>query len=300
MPLLSVLLPAKDAEHTIREAVRSTLYAMPRDAELVVLDDGSRVPQSGVLADIIDRRLVIRRNEASVGVGAALQQLLEGTDSRFVGRMDADDVSLPARFTLQLRQLRKPVDLVFAPIVRFPAGRWRLQPSLPAPIVPAAVPLHLLVNNPLCHPTLTARREALVAVGGYRPVLAEDYDLLLRALTAGLLVGRGPIPVLGYRQHPGQLSRPEAFRRAAMDEAPLRESYITFCREVFGVEPDWLDALWSDESGTPRMAEQLAPLRRVVERGQRHLSPVQRAILQHTVGLLDARDAGGRGRVIER
>ncbi|WIM73071.1 glycosyltransferase [Corynebacterium suedekumii] len=38
---MTVLLPALNAETTIRTAVTSTLRGMPRDAELFVLDDGS-------------------------------------------------------------------------------------------------------------------------------------------------------------------------------------------------------------------------------------------------------------------
>lgn len=41
MPRLSVILPALNAEDTVARAVSSTLRALPADAELVVLDDGS-------------------------------------------------------------------------------------------------------------------------------------------------------------------------------------------------------------------------------------------------------------------
>jgi hypothetical protein len=288
VPLISVLLPVKDGAATVAGAVRSTLASLPDDAELVILDDASTDDLSGALAPVTDRRVRLVRNATSAGVGRGLQQLLEGTDSRYVARMDADDVSLPGRFPSQLRALRG-ADLVFSPIVSFWEGSRRVRPGLPLPITAEAMPLHLLVHNPLCHPTMAARRDAVVRAGGYRATAAEDHDLWLRALGTGLRVVRTARPVLAYRHHAHQLSAQREFIRDAHRDPALRAAYSAFVDRRFGVDPTWLDALWSGESGTPRMGPELAPLRDLLARRQRSLGAVQRAVLQRTVRLLDAR-----------
>ncbi|WP_217576863.1 glycosyltransferase, partial [Streptomyces sp. GbtcB7] len=51
-----VVMPAKDAESTVGQAVKSTLRAMPKDAQLLVVNDGSVDNTGSVLDEIRDRR----------------------------------------------------------------------------------------------------------------------------------------------------------------------------------------------------------------------------------------------------
>ncbi len=299
MPLISVHLTVKDSAHTLRRAVTSSLSSLPRDAELVVLDDASSDDVEAALQPIADPRLRLVRNPTSAGVGAARQRLLDITDSDYVATMDADDISLPGRFGRQLRALRTGADFVFSPIVSFREGDPRLRPGLPLPITAQAMPLHLLVHNLLCNPTMAARRDAVVGAGGYRTVPAEDHDLWLRALAAGYSMVRTARPALAYRHHAGQTSGAAPFLTKAFSDARLRASYREFARQRFGVEATWLDALWSDESRTERMARDLAPLIALVSERSQGLDALQRLVLTRTTRLLTMRlpeGDGGKGR----
>ncbi|WP_375388150.1 glycosyltransferase family 2 protein [uncultured Amnibacterium sp.] len=221
MPLLSVLLPVKDGSATVLRAARSTLRAMPRDAELVVVDDGSTDATGEVLSRIADRRLRVVRHERPQGVASSLNEALARTDSRVVARMDADDVSLPWRFRVQLPAL-SGADHVFGALVLIDGRGRPTGLADPSPVSTEQAPLHLLLENPFAHPTLVARRTALEAVGGYRPTAVEDYDLWLRAVAAGQRLRKLAAPVLAYRRHPGQAT--QSWRRDAPD-ALLDESY---------------------------------------------------------------------------
>src|SRR5699024_5894599 len=106
------------AADTIGAAVRSTLRALPADAELVVGDDGSTDDTLARLDDIQDPRLRVTPGPGR-GVAATLNALLSGVDSEFVARMDADDVVLPGRFARQLRALEDH-DAVFTTV-----AEWR-------------------------------------------------------------------------------------------------------------------------------------------------------------------------------
>lgn len=289
MPLISVHLTVKDSAHTLRRAVTSSLSSLPADAELVVLDDASTDDVEGVLATVTDRRLRLERNERSAGLGFARQRLLDLTDSRLVATMDADDVSLPGRFTRQVRALERGADYVFTPVINVWDGSRRARPGLPAPISAGAMPLHLLVHNLLCNPTMAARRDAVVAAGGYRAVLAEDHDLWLRALAHGQQMIRLSVPGLAYRHHPSQTSGGADFIARAFTDPELRAAYREFVENRFGVEATWLAALWSAESRTERMAHDLAPLRALIDERSWRLDPLQRLVLSRTTRLLDMR-----------
>lgn len=235
MPDLTVIMPARNASATVRRAVRSTLAAMPRDAELVVLDDGSTDDTLSVLQRVDDRRLRILHNEAGGGVAAGLQQLLDATDSRVVGRMDADDVTLPGRFRAQARALRHGADVVFSAVVRFGDRLGDLRPTTPLRLGPRALAHGLLLTNPVSHPTLYARRASLDAVGGYHRCAAEDYELWLRLAAAGARLVRQRQPVLGYYTHPGQTSGGAGWTEAALAEPAMQQSYDALARQLLGV-----------------------------------------------------------------
>lgn len=290
MPLLSVIMPARDAETTLVAAVTSVLRALPRDSEFVIMDDASEIPVEESLADQLDPRIRILRHGRPAGVGASLKELLDTTDSKTVARMDADDITLPWRFSHQLAVLAGArADIVFSPIVRFSTARRTIRPGWPLPITAEAMPLHLLIHNPLCHPTMTANRSALVAAGGYRAVVAEDHDLWLRALATGQRLLRTAYPTLAYRQHKSQLSTGDGFIAAAHADPRLRASYREFVYRRFGVEATWLDALWCGRSGDRDVITGLKPLRTLSDRHTKQLSPIQRMVYQNTRRLLDER-----------
>lgn len=289
MPLITVIMPARDAATTLVPAVTSVLRALPQDSELAIMDDGSQIPVEESLSRVNDRRIRILRHHRSTGVGASLQELLEATDSRFVARMDADDITLPWRFRHQLPAFEGRADFVFSPIVLFRTRPPSIRPSLPLPISADAMPMHLLIHNPLSHPTMTAFRDALAVAGGYRSVGAEDHDLWLRALSTGQRIVRTAFPSLAYRQHDDQVSSRGGFIKEAHTDPKLRAAYAEFVQRRFGTEPTWLDSLWSGRSGDQDVIAGLEPLCHLADRRAANLSPLQRRVWQRTRRLLDER-----------
>lgn len=234
MPKLSVLLSVRNGAPTIAAAVRSTLRTLPRDAELVVLNDGSTDGTAAVLDRIEHPRLVVMHGSGAGGLGKALNHMLETTDSQYVGRMDADDISLPGRFQRAVATLdRDRSDFVFATSVTF-GGRRVPRPSLPLPIANAAFPFHLLLGNPVRHDTLTARRASIEGLGGYRQVPSEDYDLWLRAARAGMRLSRRGGYGLAYREHPAQLTAVEDWRERSHQDPLLGTSFAELSSHLLG------------------------------------------------------------------
>ena len=105
MPTVSVILPACDAEATIRQTVRSVQRQTFTDFELLVVDDGSRDGPLAELAKIEDARLRIL-SQPNQGVSAARNRGIEQARGEFFSFIDADDLWTRDKLELQLRALR--------------------------------------------------------------------------------------------------------------------------------------------------------------------------------------------------
>jgi glycosyltransferase involved in cell wall biosynthesis len=242
VPRLSVLIPARNAADTIESALRSTLRALPDDAEVLVLDDASSDRTPELVRGIGDRRVKLTVAPENLGVARALAQLLDLAEGDLIARMDADDVCLPGRFRGQLAAIDRGADLVFSTFQVIGAG-LRL-PALPVPLGPQAGRLALLLDCPYPHSTALARRRVLVDAGGYRVSVAEDYDLWLRAATAGARIVRLGRAGILLRVSARQITADPGYRDRLAADPLVAESYRAFARDLWGVdETPWLREL---------------------------------------------------------
>ncbi|PXX03202.1 glycosyltransferase family 2 protein [Mycolicibacterium moriokaense] len=222
MDQLTVLLPARNAEATVGKAIASVLRGLPDDAKVLVLDDASEDRTPDVIKNLArkDRRVAMISTTSASGVAGALNILLEACETALIARMDADDITLPWRFAVQMRELAKHnLDMVFMPSIQFGPSRTAVRPQPPIGAGPTAVPYELLTTNTLLHPTLVGRRSTIVAAGGYRTVPAEDWDLFMRMALRGDRLARTSMPGLLYRRHVGQVTQTEAWRTRPVDSA---------------------------------------------------------------------------------
>jgi hypothetical protein len=217
-----VLLPSLGAPKTLRTAVLSTLFALGPKDELLVQVSGSETAE--VLGNIRDSRLRVSFSPSPMQVFEALNKLLSESRGRFIGRMDADDICLPARFQSQLGFLeRNNLDFVFSNAILFGKSvrPFGFIPQLPIRLNNQEAGLYLGFSNPFVHPTMLARRSTIESLSGYSELVAEDYDLWIRAWTSGYrfcrMAGYGVL----YRVHPAQVTQHPRFNQVAMHEAKL-------------------------------------------------------------------------------
>ena len=213
----SLLLPVyrgDDPSH-LERAFRSTVHDQLRPpAEVVVVQDGqitrglaSALERLESGSPVPVRRLRLMHN---VGLAQALQCGLSACRHEVIARMDADDVSLPHRFAVQLPVIEAGVDLVGSALVEFSdtgeqtdGGTLRVPPLLPGEIAEAA-----RLRSPFNHPTVVYRRSAVLEAGGYRELpLLEDYWLFTRMISAGASVANIADPLVQYRVDAGAYHR---------------------------------------------------------------------------------------------
>jgi glycosyltransferase involved in cell wall biosynthesis len=225
-------MPVYNALPHLRAAVDGILAQTFRDFEFVIIDDGSTDGSTQMLQAYAaaDPRIVLV-SRPNTGYAIALNEALALAAGEFVARMDADDVSLPDRLARQMEYLQShPNCVVVGAAVRFiaadgtPIARGFRRPRGHEEIDA----FHLRrMNSALAHPTVMMRRNAVVAVGGYRPEFepAEDLDLWLRLAERGRLANSGEV-LLEYRVHPTSVTH----RRRLEQQRKSYEAVAEACR----------------------------------------------------------------------
>jgi glycosyltransferase involved in cell wall biosynthesis len=206
-------MPVHNAEKTLRTALRSTLSAMGRGDRLHIFLDDCSDDSFEILHRTIDERiLIVGQSMERVGVKEALNKLIDSVESKYISRMDADDIMFPWRLKKQKQLLRK-YDFVFSTAVVFGKALRPLPvlPQLPIKLAGFASQAALLFGNPFVHPSMSARTAAIVELGGYTEDFAQDFGLWLRASLRDYSFFRDPAPSIAYRFHPGQVSSTKAW-----------------------------------------------------------------------------------------
>jgi glycosyltransferase involved in cell wall biosynthesis len=160
---VSVVVPVRDGERFLLEAVQSVLAQTELDLELIVVDDGSTDTTRELLAGLTDPRVRVL-TQPPRGLTDALNAGCAEAAAPVIARMDADDVALPDRLERQLAFLdaHPDVALLGGGIVLVDE-QGREFDREPAPAAPS-----LAERNDLVHGTVAMRTAALRDLGGYR------------------------------------------------------------------------------------------------------------------------------------
>ena len=215
-PPLSVLLPVRNGEAFLQQALDSLQAQTFSAFEVLAVDDGSRDGTGEILrrASNSDPRIRVFRQEP-LGIVSALERGRAFARGRYLARMDADDVSLPHRFEAQMRQMAEEPGLTavgagvrYFPRKRVKEGARRYEAWINSLRSHDEMVRDLFVECPLPHPTLLMRADLLGLVGGYRARgWPEDYDLIFRLWRGGGRFGKVAEPLLKWREGSRRLSR---------------------------------------------------------------------------------------------
>lgn len=215
----SVLLPVyhrDDPVHLERSFTSVTSEQTLPPAEVVVVRDGPVGPE---LAKVLDTLVAsspvpvtvvpLERNQ---GLATALRHGMEACSYEIVARQDADDVSRPTRFAVQVPLVEQGLDVVGSAIEEFDE-----EPALgsPAhglvrtpPLTQAEIARAVRFRSPFNHPSVVYRRSAVARAGGYEDLpLMEDYWLFTRMISLGMRTGNVAEPLVLYRIGAGAYAR---------------------------------------------------------------------------------------------
>ena len=120
-PLVSILVPAYNAESWIGETIDSALAQTWPHVEVVIVDDGSRDATLAVARRYESATVTVIAQGENRGQTATLNRALQEAQGDFVQYLDADDVLEPQKIEVQVRRLLEepPRTLATAPWARF-------------------------------------------------------------------------------------------------------------------------------------------------------------------------------------
>ena len=194
-PLVSVIIPVRNAKDFIQEAIDSVLNQDYPSIEIMVIDDGSDDFDYQTL-QLQDERICVTRLEGC-GVSHARNTGMRLARGDYLAFLDADDVWFPGKLKAQIRYLESAahVGIVFGQFIAWTcdeSGRFAPAAQLATDCsqLTAADPTRsgwlytkLLLGLLVGMNTAVVRREIYQTIGGFDESMriGEDYDFWLRA-----------------------------------------------------------------------------------------------------------------------
>ncbi len=225
MPKVSVVMAVHNGGAYLKEATESILRQSLRDFELIVVDDGSSDESAALLEAFGDARIRILRNQQQLGLSASLNRGADTASGDYIARMDADDVSLPARLAAQVAFLDRHPEVSIVgcwarTIGERPPQTWRY------PTADADIRCAFLFHSVLVHSAVMWRRPDFEGHGlRYDEGVerAQDYELWTRA-AEHVCFANLPRVLQHYRLHPDQVGRQQTgAQQAVADTVRVRE-----------------------------------------------------------------------------
>lgn len=212
-PIITALMTTYNSAAYVRETIDSILNQTFTDFELFILDDGSTDDTVDIIKQYRDERIRLIENKENKGVGYRLNQALRLINTRYIAKVDSDDISVPERFSLQLGYLNQYSELGIvksyfeyftdddevADSERFQQFRLIKELEHNSINTPELIAQKLMRYNCVIHTSYFAYSDVIKNLG-YEPVrVGEDYSLFFRAVKAGIKIGCVPEKLVRMR-----------------------------------------------------------------------------------------------------
>ena len=189
-PKVSVIMSVYNiTQEQLSMAIDSIISQTLSEWELIICDDGVTDEICQLLQQYRkrDKRIILIKNKKNLGLAKSLNHCLKYTRGGYIARMDADDISDKKRLEKQCHFLDKYPQYAFVGSKAYvfdDNGVYKTRNVEKKPSTSS-----FLLRSPFMHPTVMVRREAYIAVNGYRIAKetrrAEDYDLFMRLYICG-------------------------------------------------------------------------------------------------------------------
>ena len=219
MCLVSVIMSTyKEEEIFLRQAIESILNQTYKDFEYIIILDN---PDNNLHIRIIkeyanlDKRIKFYVNEKNMGLTASLNKGLGLAKSKYICRMDADDISINKRIENQKRYLEENnYDLIGGISQMIDENGKSIYSIKKVPTNMDKIKKALRYNQIISHPTWFGKKEVFDKLNGYRNMpLCEDYDFTLRAVLNGYKISNIDETVLKYRMTSSSISRSNLYEQ---------------------------------------------------------------------------------------
>lgn len=221
-PLVSVIIPAYNAEDFLEEAIESIVSQTYKNIEILIINDASKdnTLQIANVAASRDDRIRVINNTYNIGIGGNRSLGIQQAKGEYICWQDADDISLPARIDSQVRYLQAhpQVGIVGGFIIFFTGNtdlytrRYAENDSL--------LRKTMFRYTSVAQPAAMAPKAVYDKVGVYNSqlVVAEDLEMLFR-IGEHYKFANIQEPVIRYRQTESSLT---ATKLRQMEDVTLK------------------------------------------------------------------------------
>lgn len=214
--LVSIIMPAYNAEKHIAESIQSVLAQTYQNWELIVVDDGSvdRTAEIARSFSSLDQRIkyVFQQNKMLAG---ARNTGIKNSTGDIIAFLDSDDLWMSEKLELQVKKMEEVnADIVFSDGFIFPEDDTRNETrtfsAYCGQFSADAMFSLLLAENRIPVLSVLARKEALREVGLFNEDPCyyglEDYELWLRLAKHGAAFYGMKEKLVRYRVHANAMS----------------------------------------------------------------------------------------------
>jgi len=225
-PLVSVVMPAFNAEKYIPEAIESILNQTFKDFEFIIIDDGSSDRTWEIIQEFAkkDERIVPVKNEVNINVSQTRNKGINLAKGKYIVWADSDDISLPQRIEKQIdfMESNKEVGLCGSFMEFFGSSEKK---SIREYSDKDEVLRKLIFRqNPVAQPACIMRTVVLKKSGSYPNLsLSEDLYVFFRM---GEICKFSNIQevLVRYRVHPGSLTSSK-LKNMELNTIKIRKSF---------------------------------------------------------------------------
>jgi glycosyltransferase involved in cell wall biosynthesis len=209
--LVSIIMPAYNAEKYIGDAIRSVLAQTYSNWELIVVDDGSVDSTASIVNEFVTRDCRIKYIFQENGrLGKARNTGIRNATRSHIAFLDSDDLWIETKLEAQLRVMTETgADIVFCNSYVFTDANPRDETkTLPTSVGQLSGPDFfdsLVLKNQIPVLTVLLKRTALERTGLFEEREpyhgCEDIDLWMRLAKAGCVFYGMPDVLARYRRH---------------------------------------------------------------------------------------------------
>ena len=234
--LVSVIIPAYNAEKYLRESVDSILNQTYKNLEVIIINDCSTDGTLKIALDYekSDKRVRVINNPKNLGIGENRSLGIKSAKGEFICWQDADDISLPDRIESQVKYLQShpQVGIVGGFMLFFDeTGDLSTRKYAESD---SELRKTIFLYNSVAQPASMARSVVYKKVGLYNPEYRVDEDLeMLFRIGREFKFANIQQLVLRYRQSGNSLTR-KNLRKMEITTIKLRFRFAKYPEYHFG------------------------------------------------------------------
>jgi glycosyltransferase involved in cell wall biosynthesis len=222
MSLVTFLVPVFNAQNYIREALESIQKQTYTDFKVLIINDGSTDRSLQIIEEFTktDQRFQVISRE-NKGLVTTLNEGIELIDTKYIARMDADDICHKQRLEQQIKHMEESPEVGVSGSYITTFGTENS--CIGYPTSNQELKSFMLFTTPFSHPTVIIRKDVLSKSGirydeNYQD--CEDYKLWID-LAEVTEFSNLPLQLLFYRKHGNSVSDNSKLQKQAMDKIKM-------------------------------------------------------------------------------